>query len=195
MTLEEAFDLLKMEDDESAWRFFFLSASRQLLTYVARLLVSFRLEAGETGQDIVNEVLLSFLEQWPKLKKELRNVGSALAYLKASSRNLLVDRYRHRQTAQALISFLSSRYTESFGSSAEVLRPILIEQVLRGLPRDCASLLGKYIAEDLTPAEIAEEQGLSAATVYSRWYRCLQKARGFLKRNPRVINDFTGRET
>lgn len=189
MTFEEAYNTLKRRDDESAWRVFFLEASQQLLAYVARLLVSFRLEAGETGQDIVQEVLVSFLEQWPKLKKELGNVGSAVSYLKASSRNLLVDRYRHRQTAQSLLTFLSSRYTESFGNSAEVLRPILIEQVLKALQADCASLLRKYIAEDLTPAEIAEEQGLSAATVYARWYRCLHKARVSLRHNPNLIKE------
>ena len=131
--------------------------------------------------------MLAFLKKWPGLKKELSSVGSAVAYMKSSCRNLLVDRYRHGRSAQALLTFLSSRYSQSFGNSAEALRLILLEQVIGLLQTDCASLLRTYISQDLTPAEIAEREGASAAALYSRWYRCLQKARAALKQNPSIL--------
>ncbi len=148
MTLEEAFETIKKKNDEAAWQVFYTGASQPLLAYVSALLVTFDLDAGETTQDIVHDVMLAFLKKWPGLKKELSSVGSA---------------------------------------SAEALRLILLEQVIGLLQTDCASLLRTYISQDLTPAEIAEREGASAAALYSRWYRCLQKARAALKQNPSIL--------
>ena len=187
MTLEEAFDTLKKRNDDEAWQVFYTKASQPLLAYVSALLVTFHLDAGETTQDIVHDVMLAFLKKWPKLKKELDTAGSTIAYMKTSCRNLLVDRYRHGRSAEALLTFLSSRYSKSFGSNADTLRPILLEQIIGLLQTDCASLLRTYISQDLTPAEIAEKQGHSAAALYSRWYRCLQKARDAMMHNPKAF--------
>src|SRR5690242_11953468 len=134
MTLEEAFNTLKKKNDEAAWGVFYVETSQTLLAYVSALLVTFNLEAGETAQDIVHDALLAFLERWPKLKSELRSAGSAVAYVKTSCRNLLLDRYRHGQSAVPLLTFLSSRYSESFGDSATFLRPILLEEIIVQLP-------------------------------------------------------------
>ena len=73
----------------------------------------------------------------------------------------------------------------------ELDRSILTEEVVSLLQAEqgvCAELFRKYLEEDLSPAEMAEQAGASPATFYSRWHRCLKKAREIF-RQKNAISD------
>ncbi len=94
-----------------------------------------------------------------------------------SCRNLLVDRYREERRAESLIRFLDLRFRNAFQDEADYYRDIFLKEVVGLLPPECGALIREYVEKDLSPAEIAESQNASPATFYSRWYRCIQKAR------------------
>jgi RNA polymerase sigma factor (sigma-70 family) len=144
-------------------------------SFVAVLLSTFRLGAGETAHDIVHEVLINFYERWPQSKAQVETVDDLHAYLRRSCRNCLIDRYRRERRAEGLVDFL----LPGFGRSNEIHpdRIILANEILTSLPKECATFLRQIIRTGLSPAELADKLGASPAAFYSRWHRCLEKAR------------------
>jgi RNA polymerase sigma factor (sigma-70 family) len=171
--------------DSAAWERIVESVYNPLLSYVASLLVTFRAAPGETAYDIVHDVLLSFQQRWPQSGNRIDSEASLHRYLKQSCKNLLIDRYRHQKTAEQLMDYLALNFSNAFPAQRDLYRSIFLREIVNLLPENCASLLRTYIEEDLTPAEMAEREGVAAAAFYSRWYRCLEKASViFLQKKP-----------
>lgn len=178
MNVDEALRTLKADpDDTDAWGVIALDAYQPLLAYAASLLITFRAGPAETAQDIVHDVLVAFAARWPRSNATIESSEALHAYLRVSCRNLLVDRYRNRQSAEKMLDFLTLKFSHAFKSEDELYRSIFINEIIEKMPPECAELLHLYVTEDLSPAEIAERMGARAATFYSRWYRCLQKAK------------------
>src|SRR5437868_1955399 len=107
MTVEEALQVLRMNpSDPQAWEAIALDVYQLLLVYVASLLLTFKVVPGETSHDIVQEVLLKFYERWLENKPSILSAADLHAYLRASCRNLLIDRYRRERNAEQLMDFL-----------------------------------------------------------------------------------------
>jgi RNA polymerase sigma factor (sigma-70 family) len=186
MTIEDSFRILRDDPRNAlAWEAIALSVYGPTLAYAASLLMTFRVAPGETAEDIVQEVLVKFYERWPKIGEEIRAATDIQSYLRRSCRNLLIDRYRHEKRAEPLIHFLSLNFSQAFRQDTDVHRSIFVQEIINGLPKDCASLLQAYVTEDLSPAAIADRLGASPGTFYARWYRCIQKAKAiFLQKGP-----------
>src|ERR1041384_1177112 len=108
MTLDEAVTALRRNKaDKAAWETFYLEVYPVVRIYIVSLLRTFQVDPGSTAEDVVHEALVSFLERWPELKGRTDSGSAALAYLKASSRNGLIDRYRHQRSAAQLLDFLT----------------------------------------------------------------------------------------
>lgn len=171
--------------DSDAWQRIVETVYNPLVSYVASLLVTFRAAPGETAYDIVHDVLLSFQQRWPTSGTPIDSEASLLKYLKGSCKNLLIDRYRHQKTGEQLIDYLALNFSNAFPAQRDLHRSIFLGEIVSLLPDNCASLLRTYIEEDLTPAEMADREGIAPATFYSRWYRCLEKASViFLQKKP-----------
>lgn len=184
MIVEEALQTLRKDPrNAAAWESVVLEVYQPLLAYVASLLFSFRItSAGDSAHDIVHEVLISFYDRWPKSKAIIDSSSALTAYLRTSCRNLLVDRYRHEQHAEQFVDFLTLRFKDAFQES-DPYTSILLGEIIEMLPPDCASLLKEFVSHDLSPAEIAEKIGIPTATFYSRWYRCINRAKTIFSRN------------
>jgi RNA polymerase sigma factor (sigma-70 family) len=178
MIIEEALQTLR-EDPTSpdAWESVVLEVYQPLLAYVASLLFSFRIAAAEdSAHDIVHDVLIAFYDRWPKSNAIIKSGAALTAYLRTSCRNLLIDRYRHEQHAEQFVDFLSLKFKDAFQES-DPYTSILLGEIVEMLPPDCASLIKEFINQSLSPAEIAEKMGIPPATFYSRWYRCIARAK------------------
>lgn len=185
MTVQQAVrKLARNPGDSAAWETVFVDQRPRLLAYVSSLLLTFRISPGETAADVVHEVLLKLLENWHGLGGKIREPEHLQAYLRRSCRNLLIDRFRSSQHASQLVRFMSMGFSQTFQSDTEVQRRIFLDQVISNLSGDCAELLRRFVTEDLTPAEIADLQGVPASTFYSRWHRCVEKAKAFYMRAP-----------
>jgi len=187
MSIENSFQMLR-EDPRNplAWEAIALNIYGPTLAYVASLLMSFRVAPGETAEDIVQEVMVKLYERWPKISEQIRTATDIQSYVRRSCRNLLIDKYRHEKRAEQLIHFLSLNFSQAFRQDTDVHRSIFVQEIINGLPKDCALLLQTYVTEDLSPAEIADRLGASPAAFYARWYRCIQKTRDiFLQRRSR----------
>ena len=90
---------------------------------------------------------------------------------------MLVDKYRREQNANKLVEYLSLNFESSFPAHQELYRSIFVNQIIVRLPKKCAEMLRVFVNEGLTAAEMAEREGAPTATFYSRWTRCLEKAR------------------
>jgi RNA polymerase sigma factor (sigma-70 family) len=181
MSVHDALKTIRRDpQDSSGWTIFYVYMHQHLLAYVSGLLVTFGILEGEQAEDIVQDVLLTFLEKWPRLRSRISSLSEVEAYLKASCRNLLVDRYRHSKTVQHFVDFVSTRFSDAFRGEHEMYRKMFVEQIISLLPPACAMILTAYVEEDLTPAELAERENESPATFYSRWYRCIEKAKQIL---------------
>ncbi|MBV9209918.1 MAG: sigma-70 family RNA polymerase sigma factor [Acidobacteria bacterium] len=154
-----------------------MSVYDPLVAYVASLLLTFRISAADSAQDIVHETLLTFYERWTKNTAEIYTEAALRAYLRASCRNLLIDRYRREKNAERLVDYLSLKFSHAFQDNSELYRSIFLDEILTMMPPDCASLLREYVTEEISPAEIAERLGESPSKFYAKWYRCLQKAK------------------
>lgn len=178
MTTEDALRILRSTPaDQKAWESLYLAMYHPLLAYVLSLLVSFQIGPSANAQDVVHEVMVAFFQRWSKIRTEIPSVAALNAYLRRSCRNLLVDMYRDNRRAQLLVDFLSLDFGRAFGNESEVYRSIFVREIIEALPRECASLLQQYVEEDLSPAELADRENESPATFYSRWYRCIQRAK------------------
>src|SRR6266568_3215958 len=114
MTLDEAVRRLRRQHtDKKAWAKFYLELYPILRRYVLSLLTTFRVDPGNTAEDIVHDALVSFLDRWSELKIKIDSGRAALAYLKVSCRNKIVDQYRHQQSAAQLMDFLSLKFREA----------------------------------------------------------------------------------
>jgi RNA polymerase sigma factor (sigma-70 family) len=191
MTIDEALENLRANPrDVAAWEVIALDVYQPLLVYVASLLLTFRVSAGETAHDIVHDVLLTFYERWPQSKATITSVSALRAYLRASCRNLLIDRYRRQHHAQQLIDFLDLKFSNAFQDESGLYSSILLNEIFEMLHPNCASLLRQYVKEDLSPAEIADKEGKSPATFYSRWYRCIQQVKKIIMQKKEALKRF-----
>ncbi len=188
MTVEEALTTLRTAPkDAKAWEAIATDVYQPLLAYVASLLLTFQIGAAETADDIVHQVLLSFYEHLGTGRININSQADLHKYLRVSSRNLLVDRYRRERHAQALVDFLVLRFGTAFQSETHIYRSIFLDEIIAMLPEECAALFKQYVLEDLSPAEIADRIGVPPATFYSRWYRCITRIREILvKRKARL---------
>lgn len=178
MKVEAALDEFRKDPrNAEAWETIVTSVYDFLLIHVGLLLVSFRAATGESASDIVHEVLLNFHGRWPKSNIAIESEGSLKSYLRSSCKNLLIDRYRHERHSEKLIAYLSLSFSNAFPGEADVYRAIFVNEILALLPENCAAMLKTYVEEGLTPAEMAEREGAKPAAFYSRWYRCLEKAK------------------
>ena len=178
MNVEEALAVFRANPrDQDAWESIVTSVYEPLLLHVASLLGGFRVAAGETAADVVHAVLLNFLERSPKARVELKSADDLLRYLRRSCRNLLIDKYRHEKHSEHLLDYLSLRFSSAFPGETELYRSIFLREIIDLLPQTCREMLLTFVTEDLTPAEMAEREAASAKAFYSRWYRCLDKAK------------------
>ncbi len=188
MTIEQALANLRTNpSDSAAWETIVTSVYKPMIGYVASLLLTFRVAPGETAYDIVHDVLLTFQQRWPQSTTRIESEAALRAYFRTSCKNLLIDRYRHERNAEQFLDYLTLNFTSAFPAHQEIYRAIFVNEIIELLPKECADLLRLYVTEQLTPAEMAEREGASPATFYSRWYRCLQKAeRMFLQKKGRL---------
>jgi RNA polymerase sigma factor (sigma-70 family) len=181
MTVEEALRTLRRKPrNEDARQIIALNVYDLLLAYVASLLITFRIAPGETARDIVHDVLLAFYKRWPASGAQINSESALHAYLKTSCRNILIDKYRHERKGKELVDFLSLSFSSAFISESDLYRSIFLKEIIQKLPPECGSLFEYYVNEDLSPAEIAERLNASPAKFYSRWYRCIQRAKELL---------------
>jgi RNA polymerase sigma factor (sigma-70 family) len=192
MTLETALQALRSNPHATdAWDRLVTEVYQPLLVYVAALLLTFRVAPGETAHDIVHEVLIGFYQRWPASKARINSVEELSAYLRRSCRNLLIDRYRREQRAGELLEFLTLKFSRAAPTYPSADAVILTDEIIGHLPEDCAQLFRCYLTDELSPAELAERAGASPATFYSRWYRCLRKAREiFTQREKKMAVSF-----
>lgn len=178
MTTNEALVSLRADPrDMDAWESIVQEVYQPLLAYAASLLLTFRVSPGETAYDIVQDVLLNFYERWPTSKAVIASERALHGYLRASCRNLIIDRYRHQHHAQPLLDFLNLKFSHAFKDENSLYSSIFLNEIIGMLHQNCASLLKQYVEDDLSPAEIADRMGKSPATFYSRWRRCIQQVK------------------
>lgn len=184
MTITRALARFRYDPSDSvAWETIVAFVYKPLVSYVASLLLTFRVAPGETSYDVVHDVLIAFHQRWPYSGTALETESALKAYLKTSCKNLLIDRYRHQQNAEQFVDYLTLNFANAFPAHQELYRSIFVNEIIKLLPKPCGDLLRVYVTEQLTPAEMAEREGASPATFYSRWYRCLDKAQTiFLQR-------------
>jgi len=183
MTLDEAVSALRRnKTDKTAWETFYLETYPVVRIYIISLLKTFQLDPGSTAEDVVHEALVSFLERWPELRGRVDSGSAALAYLKVSCRNSLIDHYRHQRSAAQLLDFLTLKFREAFETRTEAHRSLFLREIIELLPQECARLLTDYVTEDVSLAEIAERRGMTPAALYGRWYECIERARKILQR-------------
>lgn len=177
-TPEEALRTLDISPrDPKAWETLTIGLYKPLLAYVASLLLTFRAGSGETAEDIVQEVLLRFYSQWQKGNLDFPTSKAVDGYLRRSSRNILIDRYRSERSAKQLLDFLEFRFNNAFGDETEVYRDMFVNEILDGLPGECGNFLRQYVLEDITVAEIADRENEEPRKFYPKWYRCMERAK------------------
>lgn len=178
MTVEKALQILRRRPrDVAAWETIAVDVYQPLLAYAASLLITFRAAPAETAHDIVHDVLINFYERRVASKAQISSAADLRGYLRRSLRNLLIDRYRRQRRAEEMVDFLTLKFGAGTDGAKNPDLAILTDEIIEMLPPDCSALFRQFVTEDLSPAEIADRAGASPATFYSRWYRCLQKAR------------------
>lgn len=181
MTLDEAVRTIRRQQkDKGAWEEFYLQIFPKLRVYVASLFSTFRVDPASSVEDVVHEALVTFLNRWSELKDKIDSGQTAVAYLKASCRNRLVDQYRHHRSATQLMDFLTLRFREAYETETGIHKSLFLKEIITLLPLECGQLLTEYVADDLTLAEIAEKKDIEPAALYARWYRCIQRAKEVL---------------
>lgn len=189
MTADQALTKLKKDpQNQDAWAVIFGVIYDPLIAYVVPVLLSFRVEPGETANDVVHDVLLNFYRRWNSGMSNISSLAELQAYLRRSCRNLLIDHYRQQRNAEQMINFLTLSFSSAFGSQADAYRSIFVQEIISLLPSECAALLRRYVETDLTPAEMADLEGAPPNTFYSRWYRCINRAKDIFSKRGRGTN-------
>jgi len=188
MTPDEAIvRLQKKPNDPEAWELVYTHMQDRLNAYVSSLLCTFSSGPKESAHDIVHDALSKFWDRWSEIKRSVPDAAAAYGYLKTSCRNSLIDKYRHDRTSQPLFDFLGLKFDQVPEDS--MVRKLLVQEVIAALTGQCRSLLRSYVEDGVSLAEMADREGSLPAAFYSRWYRCLQKAREMLEsKKPARLN-------
>lgn len=180
MTPDEAIShLQKKPNDPGAWELVYTHMQNRLNAYVCTLVCAFHSGPQESARDVVHDALTKFWDRWSEIKKQVPDEAAAYAYLKKSCRNSLIDAYRHDSSAQPLFDFLNLRFSQTQEDS--IVRRLLVEEVIAAVSGECKSLLQSYVDDGLSLAEMADREGALPAAFYSRWYRCLERARDLVE--------------
>jgi DNA-directed RNA polymerase specialized sigma24 family protein len=188
MTGDQAITRLQKKPNEpEAWRALYTQMQEDLKTYVASLIHTFDSGIKELPRDIVHEAITRFWERWMQIRKQIPNYRAARLYLKASCRNLLIDKYRYDRAAQPLLDFLTLRFSHTPEDS--IVRNLLVDEIITALGGDCGVLLRFYVSDGLSLAEMADKDETLPSAFYSRWYRCLERAQELTDaKKPKTFN-------
>jgi RNA polymerase sigma factor (sigma-70 family) len=182
MTANEAVrSLHRMPADTASWGVLYTELAPHLVAYISSTLFTFNVHSQDPS-DIVHDAFIAVMQRWTEVKGTIPDVSALMAYLRRAARNKLIDRYRHEKTASRLIVFLSLTFEGAFKGESSTYRRLFVEEVISKLPPQCSDMIKLYIEHDLAPAELADQLQLSPAAFYSRWYRCLEKAREFVQK-------------
>jgi len=177
-TLEESLQILLNDSREPrAWEALASSVYQPLLAYVGSLLLTFRVGASETSEDIVQEAMFRFYGLWQQGRLNLSSSDAVLKYLRRICRNLLIDKYRRERKASQLIDYLDLKFSSAFGDESDLYRTIFLNEVINHVPTDCSDLLRDYLTENISLAELAERRGEETNKFYTKWYNCLRNAK------------------
>jgi RNA polymerase sigma factor (sigma-70 family) len=181
--LEKSLEILvDNPKDASAWEALALNVYKSLLAYVASLILTFRVGPSETAEDIVQEAMFRFYNQWQQGRLKLDSGESVQRYLRSICRNLLIDKYRRERKATQLIDYLEFKFSSAFGQESEVFRSLFLKEVISRLSPDCAAIFTDYVEENVSLAELADRRGEEAGTFYTKWYTCLKSAKKIYSR-------------
>jgi len=134
------------------------------------------------GDDIVHDVLLAFVRNFPRLRGELASFAHVHNYLMKACRNRVRNLTRHSAVRQTAEEMLSLRFSEAWPDRlrralAKAENRRFVDQILGRLESACADLVRAYLFEDKALAEYAADRGIPLGTIYSRWQRCVQSMR------------------
>jgi len=168
--------------DEDTFRFFYTYFYPKLKAFARRFVDE------DTGEDIVQEVFISYWEQ--KYKIQADNIHSYLfkwtqnRCLNHLKRRMMVEEYELQvQLAESRLMFI-----DQMADTNEVFKQLanrdlreLIEKTINKLPTKCAQAFRLCYFHHLSHKEIAEIMGMSSRTIEGYIQQALQALRQDLK--------------
>jgi RNA polymerase sigma factor (sigma-70 family) len=132
--------------------------------------------------DIVQDVLLKLVQEFPKIAAPLHSFGHLQHYLYRACRNRIIDHQRRLQTAASAEEILRLHFEDLV--SANFLKEFektenrqFLEEVLKTLSFPCRELISDYLFSEQSLADYAEARGIKLGTIYKQWSRCLEEIR------------------
>ena len=163
--------------DHAAFRVLFYRYYEPLFRFVAR-----RLPAGETPQDVVQDV---FVRLWQR-RATLKEDQPLKAYLYRIANNILIDQYRKREVRRTY----AAQHAETTTPIVPVEDVDLEEHVMEAIEQLPEALREAFVLsrfEELTYREIAALLGVSVKTVESRMSKALKQLRVLLQHTLSVV--------
>ncbi len=132
--------------------------------------------------DIVQDVLLKLVQEFPKIVAPLHSFAHLQHYLYRACRNRIIDHQRRLQTAATAEEILRLRFEDVV--SVNFLKEFektenrqFLEGILKTLAPPCRELIETYLLSGQSLADYAETRGIKLGTIYKQWSRCLEEIR------------------
>lgn len=136
----------------------------------------------DDSADIVQDVLLRLIEDFPKITRPMHTFAHLQSYLFRACRNGLIDHARRRQTVATAEEVLRIRFedmvSETFRREFEKAenRQYLSELLSSSSP-SCKELVQTYLLSEQSLADYAESRRIPLGTIYKQWSRCIEEIR------------------
>src|SRR5215471_2203023 len=179
-------DLRRDPLKQTAWGRLYELVSPRLRLYTFSFIRSNGGIATYEADDIVQAVLIRFVQNFPRYESNIESGQHLVNYLIKACRNEAANRLRHANVQESARDFLELRITDVLSQrSASLLQAVenkqLLEQLLNQIGPQCQKLIRYYLLDEGTLSEYASQGAMPEGTVYSQWHRCLNELRSLLK--------------
>lgn len=148
-------------------------------------------------EDLLQEVLMKYARKWSGDDQP----DSVEAWLETSTGRLITDQWRAEQR-RPLVAEVEHRDGDPYAVVAEFMErarsrqpsipavgDAVIDQVFELLPPADAALLQRRFVDDIDPADLADELGISRAAVDQRVSRAKARLRAELSAKPELLDE------
>ena len=174
--------LEQLKDDPRSpqlWAQLYDLVEPKLHRYASELLRRMRTDPTY-ADDVVQDVLLRFVEDFTRITSQISSFIHLENYLIKACRNRILEHHRMTQVRASKEEVLRLKFEDLVSQSfvrqfQQVENRQFVEELLKKLGPRCEQLVRSFLLSHQTLTEYATENDIKIGTIYTQWQRCVEE--------------------